>query len=381
MLITVRGQVYWRSNPDQPPAWVDGTLVVGEGPSGARTGRFVPATDPAPARGEQHFEGWVVPGLVDLHAHLALGPQGPLGADGIRANAWAEIEAGVLAVREPGTPVRVDDADLPFGRPQVVSAGRHIALEKRYIRGMANEIAGEGDSAVTAALVEEVRTQAAEGTGWVKLVGDWIDRSRGPESDLDPLWSAEQLKAAVEAAHQAGARVAVHTFSAAAIGDLLDAGVDSIEHGSGMTRAEMEQAAAAGIPVVPTCLQVLKFPEFARAASKYPAYAQTMQRLYDGRRQWFTDLIESGVQLLPGSDAGGYQAHGSLIPELQQWVDWGMAPEAVLAAATWRARDFLGLPSLQQGAPADAVVYTTNPARDPEAWGRPAAVIANGHVA
>ena len=213
----------------------------------------------------------------------------------------------------------------------------------------------------------------------MKLVGDWIDRSKGSRSDLDPLWTASQINAAVQSAHTVGAKVCVHTFSHGAIDDLITAHVDSIEHGSGMNRAQMDAAALVGIPVVPTTSQVLKFPEFARAAQgKYPVYAATMAGMYERRLEWFSDLLASGVTLLPGSDAGGYQPHGSVIQEIQRWVKWGMNPEQALAAATWEARDFLGLQSLSQGAPADFVVFSSNPDADATVWSKPTQVVANG---
>ncbi len=366
----IRGHVYWKDTPEQDPRWEQGVLNVADGKVHLEQDRGQ----------EADLEGWVVPGFVDLHAHLTLGEDGVVDAQEIEQNAWAELEAGVLAVREPGSPVPIPPAALPYGRPVVVTSGKHIALERRYIRGLAEEVANDTPEQVKRDLVALVKQEAKNGDGWVKLVGDWIDRSLGEDSDLLPLWTKEQLQAAVDTAHEEGAQVCVHTFSADAIPDLLAAGVDSIEHGSGMSLEEMRTAADLGIPVVPTTAQVLKFPEFAQAATRYPKYAHTMQTLYERRRQWFSDLLASGVELLPGSDAGGYQQHGSVISELQRWVEWGMEPAAVLEAATWKARDFLGLPGLQPDAPADLVVFADDPSQNSDLWDQPAAVVAAGHL-
>lgn len=377
----IRGWVLWRDELFCPPTWQYGDFTV-EG--GAVTFSPVSLGDQsglADSRGvSSPAEMFVVPGFVDLHSHLAIGEGGALGAEAIRAAAWEEIRAGVLAIREPGSPVRVDDGDLPFRRPKVIRSGQHIALQKRYLRGIGVDLAAGSEREVEEALVAEVRRQAAAGDGWVKLVGDWIDRSGAENSDLLPLWSKAQLVAAVEAAHELGVRVSVHTFSSAAIPDLIAAGVDSIEHGSGMSKSDMMAAVQAGIPVVPTVAQVQKFPEFAAAAQKYPVYAETMTELYERRRQWFADLLRTGVELLPGSDAGGYQQHGSLVQELQVWVEWGMDASDVLAAATWKARDFLGLDSLSEGAPADALVFDSDPSASADVWGRPRAIIAAGNL-
>ena len=379
---SVQGWVQWRDNPSEMPTFRFGTLVWRD-----RTivsfveqpvaGRCVEQTGAA----SSDSPPFIVPGFVDLHSHLAIA-QGPQSSDVIRTHAWAEIRAGVLALREPGSPVKVSPGELPFGRPIVVSAGRHIALEKRYNRGLAVELPAdptEGEVVSRSGLlVEEVRRQASTSDGWVKLVGDWIDRSEGASSDLKPLWSREELAAAIDAAHGVGAKVAVHTFGPDIIDDLLDAGVDSIEHGTGMSGKQMRRAASQGVVVVPTLIQVLKFPEFASSATRYPRYAQTMTDLYVGREKWFADLLSSGVTILPGSDAGGYQVHGALLDELEQWVAWGMDPKDVLASATWKARDFLGLDSLQVGAPADAVVFAEDPRLSPQVWRHPQAVVANG---
>ena len=133
----------------------------------------------------------------------------------------------------------------------------------------------------------------------MKLVGDWIDRAGGESADLAPLWTPEQLTKAFAAAHANGARVMVHTFAEETIGPLLAAGVDCIEHGTGMARAHMEQAAAAGIPVTPTLVQVENFPAIAaQADGKYPRYAAHMRRLHEERFRRVRDMYEAGVQLL-----------------------------------------------------------------------------------
>src|SRR5690606_29387923 len=105
--------------------------------------------------------------------------------------------------------------------------------------------------------------EARRGDGWVKIVADWIDRDLGPEGDLRPLWPDEELARAVRAAHDAGARVTAHTFSTEALPGLLAAGVDCIEHGTGLTPELIEEVARRGVPVVPTLLQIDQFEAIA----------------------------------------------------------------------------------------------------------------------
>src|SRR5438477_651176 len=83
--------------------------------------------------------------------------------------------------------------------------------------------------------------------------GDWVDRAEG---DLTPLWPADALRAAVARAHAAGARVAVHVFSEEALPDLIDAGVDSVEHGTGLTEDLVAALAASGAALVPTLINI-----------------------------------------------------------------------------------------------------------------------------
>src|SRR5690606_7987703 len=126
-------------------------------------------------------------------------------------------------------------------------------------------------------LPRTMREQAQAGDGWVKIIGDWIDRDLGDEGDLRPLWPDDVLAEGIGAAHDAGARVTVHAFAEETIDPVLSAGIDCIEHGTGMTESHMRAAAESGIPVVPTLLQVGLFESFAaQADGKFPLFAARM---------------------------------------------------------------------------------------------------------
>ena len=131
----------------------------------------------------------------------------------------------MLALRDCGSPVDTRALDDEPDLPRIIRAGRHIAAPRRYMPGLAVEVEPED-------LAAEVRVQARRGDGWVKLVGDWIDRDDG---DLAPEWPARGVRAAIAAAHEEGARVTAHTFGTDALPDLIDAGIDCIEHGTGLT--------------------------------------------------------------------------------------------------------------------------------------------------
>ena len=114
------------------------------------------------------------------------------------------------------------------------------------------------------------------------------------------------LEAAIAAAHDEGARVTAHTFGTDALPDLIGAGIDCIEHGTGLTEELIGEMAARGTAVVPTLVNVENFPGFAAAGEKkFPAYASTMRRLYAGSGAVVRAAFEAGVPVFAGTDAGG----------------------------------------------------------------------------
>ena len=143
--------------------------------------------------------------------------------------------------------------------PRIIRAGRHLARPKRYIPGLPIDIEDESQ------LPDAVAEQARRGDGWVKLVGDWIDRGIG---DLAPLWSDDVLTAAIDAAHAQGARVTAHVFGEDALPGLIKAGIDCIEHGTGLTDDIIELMLEHGTALVPTLINVENFPGIADAAGE-----------------------------------------------------------------------------------------------------------------
>jgi imidazolonepropionase-like amidohydrolase len=336
-----------------------------------RDGRF---TFEPVAGAETVFRGgWLLPGLVDAHCHVGIASGGGHVEDlaAARDQALTERAAGVLALRDCGSPVDTRALDEQLDLPRILRAGRHIAAPRRYMPGLAVEVE-------PADLVAEVRTQARRGDGWVKLVGDWIDRGLG---DLGPEWPREALDAAIAAAHEEGARVTAHTFGTAALPDLVAAGIDCIEHGTGLTEELIGEMATRGTAVVPTLVNVENFPGFAAAGEqKFPAYASTMRRLYANSGAVVRAAYDAGIPVFAGTDAGGGITHGVIADEVRALHAAGLPAEAALAAASWSARAWLGLPCIEEGAPADVVVYDADPRADLDALRRPQRMILRGRV-
>jgi imidazolonepropionase-like amidohydrolase len=311
--------------------------------------------------------GWIVPGLVDAHCHVGLGPQGPVDLEEADAQARTDRDAGALLLRDCGSPLDTTPLQARADLPEIIRAARHIARPKRYISGLAAEL---DDPAL---LSEVVAEQAAAGDGWVKLVGDWIDRSVG---DLAPLWPDDVLVAAIEAAHAAGARVTAHVFGTDALPGLIGAGIDCIEHGTGLTDELIAEMARRGTALVPTLINVETFPGIAASASRYPTYAAHMLALHEGAAGLVRKAVEAGVPVYAGTDAGGSITHGRIADEVAALQDAGH-PDA-LGAASWAAREWLGRPSLQAGHPADLVVYRDDPRADLSVLREPALVLLRG---
>lgn len=318
--------------------------------------------------------GFMLPGLVDAHCHVGLAPGGGVPIDVAREQALTDRDVGALLLRDAGVPETYYEFDDDPQLPRIVHAGRHLARTKRYLRNYAHEIEPEELPGYAEA---QARRPGGHGTPWVKLVGDWIDRSIG---DLMPCWPADVLHEAVRRAHAAGARVAVHVFGEEALPDLIAAGVDSIEHGTGLNDEAIAAAAAKGIAVVPTLVNIANFDKFAEQATKYPTYAARMRRLKRSSAQRLRDAYEAGIPLYVGTDAGGQLPHGLVVDEMLLLRDIGLSNDEVLAAGSWAAREWLGLAGLVEGAPADFVIYDDDPRKDLHALRNPRRIVVRGNV-
>jgi imidazolonepropionase-like amidohydrolase len=315
--------------------------------------------------------GWVLPGLVDAHCHVGLGPGGGVDLEEAIAQAEAEREAGALLLRDCGSPIDTRSLDDRDDLPRIIRAGRHLARPKRYIPGLPIDIEDETQ------LPDAVALQAQRGDGWVKLVGDWIDRGIG---DLAPLWSDDVLTAAVDAAHANGARVTAHVFGEDALPGLIKAGIDCIEHGTGLTDDTIELMVEHGTALVPTLINVENFPGIADAAAKYPTYAAHMRDLYANCYPRLAAARDAGVRIFAGTDAGGMIAHGRIGDEVEALKGIGMSPTEALGAACWDARSWLGRLALDDGASADLLCYKDDPRHGPEVLQRPDLVILRGQL-
>jgi imidazolonepropionase-like amidohydrolase len=307
-------------------------------------------------------EGWLLPGLVDAHTHPGtINPCEPLDEQVLRDDLHAHLRAGVTLIRSPG--LAGDPPDW-FGEaedvPRATHAGPWIAQHGQFFDGW-------GRRASLDELPEVAAAQAAK-SGWVKIVGDWVE-------DGEPV-PAEVLAEVVRAVHANNGRVAVHAQQAAGAAGAIAAGVDSLEHGMCLDPDLLPRMAAQGTALTPTLGVIMAPLDGARNRQESP------------RRDWYirgatahpmlvAKAAEAGVTILAGTDS---RPHGRVADEIRALAGAGLSAHQAIAAGSWAARDYLGLPGLVPGASADAVVYDADPRTDLSELGRPRAVILRGRL-
>ena len=315
-------------------------------------GAFVdsPTSDPG-----IELTGWVLPGFVDAHCHVGYSTHGVVTMDEAEQQAVTALHTGALALRDCGSPLDTHELAGRDDLPVLIRAGRHIAMTKRYVRDLGVDLDDPAD------LPAEVARQIAYGDGrWVKIVGDWIDRSIG---DLAPLWPDDVLAEAIAVAHRAGARVTAHVFGEDALPGLLAAGIDCIEHGTGLTDDTIQTMAANGVHLVPTLINIANFPSFADAAAKFPGYAQHMRELHARSDATYRHAVEAGIEVHAGTDCG--RLRRSTAGWSTRWRRWASCIGARQALTRPRTAPGTGCGcrSTTSAGRADLVVYPEDPGR------------------
>ncbi|MFE3326247.1 amidohydrolase family protein [Streptomyces sp. NPDC059176] len=356
-VLHVKGRVLVGPQEVRDELWVVGGRITFRRPSSGGDVRTV--------------EGWVLPGLVDAHCHVGLDQHGPVDEATSEKQALADRDAGTLLIRDAGSPSDTRWIDDRGDLPKIIRAGRHIARTRRYIRNYAHEI--EPDD-----LVAYVAGEARRGDGWVKLVGDWLDREVG---DLGACWPRGAVEAAIAEAHRLGARVTAHCFAEDSLRDLVEAGIDCIEHATGLTEDTIPLFAERGVAIVPTLVNIATFPRLAAGGDeKFPRWAAHMRRLHERRYDTVRSAYDAGIAVYVGTDAGGSLPHGLVAAEVAELVTAGIPAVEALSATTWGARSWLGRPGLEEGAPADFVVYEADPRADVRVLAAPRRVVVGGSV-
>jgi imidazolonepropionase-like amidohydrolase len=206
-----------------------------------------------------------------------------------------------------------------------------------------------------------VREQAMYGADWIKY---YSDRRYHFEADnvLHSMvnFTDEEAKAIVDEAHRIGKKVAAHAIGSDGIAAALRAGVDTIEHGDGLTDALMDEMAKRGIYWVPT---------ITVGVYVAPGRGGNWQRMADLQRENFTKAIKKGVKIALGTDAGGFDWKKlNEAKEFEYYVQYGMTPMQAIRSGTSVPAELLGwsekVGTVEAGKWADIVAVSGDPLKD-----------------
>jgi imidazolonepropionase-like amidohydrolase len=191
----------------------------------------------------------------------------------------------------------------------------------------------------------------------------------------------EELEAAVEEAHSWGVPIAAHAHGDAGARRAVQAGVDSVEHGSLISAQTVRMMKERGTFHVAT---ISAHAEIVGHGDEVADYVLAKgQQIIESARASFERALRAGVRHAVGTDAGTpFNGHGHGPLEMVRMADWGMPPAKVLVAATsnaaalCRVDDETG--TVEAGKAADLVLYEANPLEDVRALLSPAVVFRGG---
>ena len=328
-------------------------------------------------------ELWVLPGLIDAHMHLwglAPGEVAPADFQTRRARATEQardlLHAGFTTVRDLGSPITPSLRDAsganPPTTPRILAA--HVGLtgargpwlipqpswwEARVVRG-------------SASAREEVRRLHDEGVDVVKI---GASTGLGAEGFGDiPTLTVEEIRAVCDTAQALGLPVAAHAIGSEAVRRCVVGGVDTIEHGYGLSDEVCDLVAGSSAWIVPT----LRTRYVRPTADAQATAREQMDTLRRG--------VAAGIRYAAGTDSVGdaYTRHGAgnaLEVELMGRV---LTPDAALAAATREAARMLGVDedvgTLEAGKFADLIAVRADPRRDLAVLQRVEFVMRKGQV-
>ena len=266
-----------------------------------------------PARETVADGGFVLPGLVDAHCHIGIAPRRrPDQPRSTRPGSWPASTGtpGCWPSGTPGSPYPYPELDDDPDMPRLARAGRHVAppqaLPARHRRrGRRGRGGRDGGRAG--------RAPATAGSSW-SATG-----STGASATSPRPGTPTRMTAAVAAAHAAGVRAAVHTFSEeSAVEIMVRAGVDSVEHGTGLSLDLIDEMARRGTALVPTMINIADVRRHRRAG---PGEVPRVRRPHarparPASPRWCAPRTRPGVPIYVGTDAGGGIDHGLAAEEM-----------------------------------------------------------------
>jgi imidazolonepropionase-like amidohydrolase len=284
-------------------------------------------------------------------------------------NARKSLEAGVTTVRDLGSWEYTDIAmrDLinrgAMVGPRMFIAGYGLHITNYLGRpGVIEPDPGRADG--VAEVQRVARQQIAAGADWVKMYG-----STGSDQDVTGFqtYTYEEMKAAADVAHQAGKRIAIHSYGPDGARDAARAGADSVEHATDMDDATIADLARRGTVYVPTIDHNRYYIDHKDEFGYNQAVVDRLNDYIKRNLETLKRAVRAGVKVAMGSDAV-FTGFGENTRELEWFVKAGMKPSEALATATTNGAKLLGmeksLGAIAPGYYADLVAVEGDPLAD-----------------
>jgi len=329
----------------------------------------------------------VLPGFIDTHTHVLL--QGDITAEeydtqllkqsipyrAILAarNAHIALSHGFTAIRDletEGAMYADVDVKTAIANGEVPGPRMQVATRAMTPTGMYPLLGYSWELKVptgvqyvdgTDGARKAVREQAMYGADWIKYYSDrrYHFESAGVLHSM-VNFTDEEAKAIVDEAHRIGKKVAAHAIGSDGIAAALRAGVDTIEHGDGLTDALMDEMARRGIYWVPT---------ISVGVYVAPGRSGNWPKMAELQRENFPKAIKKGVKIALGTDAGGFDWKAlNEAKEFEYYVQYGMTPLQAIRSGTSTAAELLGwgdkLGTIEAGKWADIVAVSGDPLKD-----------------
>jgi imidazolonepropionase-like amidohydrolase len=313
-----------------------------------------------------------IPGMIDVHTHMTYVLDIPVGRAGRGAatvylsqdNAKKTLETGVTTVRNLGASQYADiamrdliDKGLMTG-PRMFVSGYGLTKPRTAGRG------GPGGAIGPEEVVRVVKEQVAAGADVIKM---YASTGSGQDVTGDQTFNYDEIKAAVDAAHAAGKRIAIHTYGPAAAKDAIHAGADSIEHATDIDDETIAELARSRIFYVPTIDHNRYYVDNAVLLKYPPGATDNLNDFIARNLETAKKAYRAGVRFAMGSDVV-YTMFGENTRELAWFVKAGMTPEQALKTATVEGAALLQkedkLGRLKPGFYADIVAVEGNPLDD-----------------
>ena len=349
----------------------------------------------------------VLPGLIDLHTHLADAGQSadlglplktsPAATALIGAhNARLTLEAGFTTVRDVGTYRGLTDIALRDAinaghvpGPRMFVAGAYITIPKGggELNGVIPNDQLPSDMRLgVASAPEEAAAKTAflieQGADFIKTIATGAVLAIGTEPG-EPEMTEDQLRAVVETARAKGVFVTAHAHGAVGIKNAIRAGVRSIEHASLIDDDALAMAKASGTWLVMDIYNGDYIDDIGTKEGWPEEYLRKNRETTDVQRVGFMKAVKRGVKLAYGTDSGVYP-HGQNAKQFAYMVRYGMTPMQAIQSATIRAAELLGkekmLGAIAAGRFADLVAVKENPLTNIAALEHIALVMKDGKI-